>query len=60
MFSKYQKLDSVQARLMGFAMAMRDLHEIGHYIDRDKLIASLIEYVKEYEMTKAMLNEHTN
>ena len=60
MISKYQKLDSVQARLMGFAMAMRDLHETGHYIDRDKLIASLIEYVTEYEMTKAMLNEHAN
>lgn len=60
MISKYQPLDSVQARLMGFAMAIKDLHEAGHDIAHDRLVASLIQYVTEYEMTKAMINEHAN
>ena len=60
MTSKYQPLESVKNRLLGFAMAIKDLHELGHDIDHDRLVASLIQYVTEYEMTKAMINEHAN
>lgn len=60
MTSKYQKLQSVQDRLLGFAMAVRDMAEMGHPMPNDRLIAALIEYVTEYEMTKAMINEHSN
>lgn len=67
MTSRYQKLDSVAYRAIGFAQAVRDLAEIQKkYPDltvqmpQEKLVRELIAYADEFDMTKGLINEQSN
>jgi hypothetical protein len=67
MINKYQQIHSIAFRALGFAQAVRDLQMLQQaYPDRhiqmpyEKIIACLIEYAVEYEMTRELPNEHTN
>ena len=45
-------------KVLGFALAVRDLEECGRGMDRESLVEALIAYAKEYEAEqKAQLIE---
>ena len=58
--NKLQSLISIQARLMGFALAVKDLEELNQQMPPKLIIQSLIDYATEYELTKGMINETAN
>lgn len=37
-------------KVLGFALAVRDLEECGRGMDRESLVEALINYAKEYEL----------
>lgn len=56
----YDKIRSVYGRLMGFAMAVRDLEQFNAQMPQKKLVAALIEYVNEYETIVGTNRESAN
>lgn len=48
----YESIQMSQARLMGFAMAVRDLHEMGMDMSHETITEQLIAYVKEFESAR--------
>lgn len=60
MQTKLEQINSVYARLMGFAQAIRDLETFDRQMPQAKIIALLIEYVNEYEKIVGAKNETAN
>ena len=54
--------DLVLQRLMGFALAVKDLEQIGNQMDHERMISALIEYATEYEEArkKVVFNRTVN
>jgi hypothetical protein len=47
-----QEDNLVMQRLMGFALAVKDLEQIGNQLDHRAMIDALIEYATEYEIAR--------
>ena len=55
--NKYDELRKIEARLMGFAMSVKDLQESGNPMDPKLIAWTLICYVDEYNTIKDSIND---
>ena len=56
----FNELANLRARLMGFALAVKDSVDVNRPMTPDVILAALINYATEYETIKAKLNVPTN
>ena len=47
-----QEMQDAQNRLMGFAMAVRDLHQINMAMPHERMIEAIVQYVEDYEAAR--------
>lgn len=60
MRSIYEPLRLIEARVLGFAMAVKDLKEMGHPMSQEAMTNALIAYVEEYQLLKEKINQTVN
>jgi hypothetical protein len=47
-----EEMQDAQNRLLGFAMAVRDLHQINMAMPHERMIELIVQYVEDYEIAR--------